>query len=127
MSRLVIAYRGEEPWDSWVGVRLTGDFAGTGGFSGEPSAFERFAESLSAYPIGSDPPPRFAAEDVMIEVAPADSVGHLRLSVELGHPGDWGSFVRATFQTDYAWIGSLCEALRGFIRAPAEGVEIEIG
>ena len=53
-----------------------------------------------------------------IEIVPADSVGHLRLTLALGYPTGPCSYLRASFRTEYAWIARFEQALRTFIAAP---------
>jgi hypothetical protein len=127
MSILRIGYRGDHPYDGWVELKLVGDFSGKGGFSGEPAAFTAFAQALAAYPLSEADPARFDEGEVSIAVVPADSVGHLRLTVEVGEPGGRGSYLRVAFPTDYAWIAVFREALTDFILKPDQDLEIEIG
>jgi hypothetical protein len=126
MSRLQITYSPADPYEGWIDLKLIGEFSGSGGFSGEPVAFAAFAQALSAYPIGEDNPARFAEQEVVIELAPVDAVGHLRLTFELGYPILWGPYLRISFPTEYSRVGALQEALLTFIRDPGPGVEIEI-
>jgi hypothetical protein len=127
MSLLQIGYREDHPYDGWVELRLAGDFSGNAGFSGEPAAFSAFARALAIYPLSKTDPVRFDDGEVSIALVPADSVGHLRLTVELGEPGGWGSYLRVAFPTNYAWIAVFREALTNFIQKPDQGLEIEIG
>ena len=126
MSILKISYRPDPSYEGYISVRLIGEFAGVGGFSGEPSAFADLADKLASYPIDANDPPAFGAEEVDIEIVPADSVGHLRLTLALGYPTGPCSYLRASFRTEYAWIARFEQALRTFIAAPQEELVLEI-
>ena len=78
---------------------------------------QSFADAVSAYPL-IEPHPRLTMLDIEIGLAPLDSLGHLRVTVELSAtkgPDQLEQHARLQFDTDYASAATFSKAQRAVI------------
>lgn len=127
MNCLTIAYEEfEDDEFGWLEIRLEGRFAGEAGFYGRPDVLREFADQLSAFPIQPTRLPIFDNDNVVLQVAPQDSTGHLWLLVRLTEFYDRADTVNVRLSVTYAGLQELQRAIWRFIEAPLIPLEIEL-
>lgn len=110
MNELTLTYEFDPEDDfGWLGVEVrTERFSGRGGFWVQWQDVEEFGKSLRTYPITNEAPLLGAwgyepwegdALVVRIEVAPANSTGDLKISVEVADNHERSERVRTSFRT----------------------------
>ena len=130
MNELKLTYEFDSGDDfGWLGVEVrTEAFSGRGGFWVQWQDVEEFGRSLRTYPIRSEAPLLGAwgyepwegdALVVRIEVAPANSRGDLKVSVEVADSYETSQRVRTFFQTNYPQLEAFSGSIERLMKREA--------